>query len=499
MTIVISLVAGLVIVARNNSILKDRGDELERANSELSVRIENERRARLEADGVASTIETVLLSITSFGGTAASNVTVRRLLDEIGRRLESDASIDDIVRARIHYTLGSTYRGLELTGESEKHWLLALEACRRAYPEGNETTARLLHHLADLRTRRGYAGAVTTPKALEYLTEARALYVRLNGESSAEVSTVTGTAAAIELAGTEGLVTEPPARFVQLLAAFHPDLSKDQVRDGLSKELDEVGRLWATGDRDGAAKRVRFWTDPTLKGHPFIVSQAFVGIARVADWAIKNGRSDFGAGVLYERMLAAERVHGAGWPFVGQCIGDFARYLERRGEFREAFDWHTEATDRLSKICKPSSIILLDAKDYRARAAVRAGHHEVARQVVADRMEVTLEEVKPTDPIFADAFLMKSIVEEAIVGPEARLEVFNGALVVLRERNAEQNQALVLAWKAQALSEAGNTAEARRVLEEARQVGSRSQAMRKDVQEAIQDAGEGLSRHPARE
>ncbi|MEZ6196324.1 MAG: serine/threonine-protein kinase [Planctomycetota bacterium] len=486
-TVAVGLVAGFGIVLAKNRDLAARGRELERLDREKTATLEQERRARIEADGVASLVERVLHSITGLDGAVGADATVRELLDGLARELAEDAAVEDVVRARLHSLLGDAYRGLELANAAEEQWTLAVAASRRASPDGDLNLARLLHRLADQRSRRDYAGAVSLADARAFLAESRAIYRRLVGEDSAEVRTVDGSVAAIELANTGNPVTTPPDGFVTLLAGFHPKLARDEVRRGLERELIEVSRSWAAGDREGAAARVRSWVGPTLTGHPFLVAQSFVAMERVADWALESGYPDFGAGVMYERLLAARRVRSEDRPFVGRCHSEFARYLERRGAVDEAWSEHRAALAGLREVCEPSSIILLDATDYFVRAAISAGRLEEARATAAERERVTLAAVPPEDPIFADAFLMAGQVAAAEGGEEGRLAAFERGLAVLRERGAVQNLALVLAWRAAALRRVKRVEEAEAALAEA-EAALGNAAPRKDVKEAIDEA-----------
>lgn len=83
------------------------------------------------------------------------NVTVREVLDMASAKLHERFADQPAVKAELHHTLGSAYRGLGELAKSLEHFRLAYDVAREAYGENDEKSLVMLNKVAVLYQESG--------------------------------------------------------------------------------------------------------------------------------------------------------------------------------------------------------------------------------------------------------------------------------------------------------------------------------------------------------
>ncbi|MDT4897650.1 MAG: eukaryotic-like serine/threonine-protein kinase [Acidobacteriota bacterium] len=156
--ILLSLVGGIIATVW----------QARRATREASVAAHERDRARVEA-AKAERINAFLQSIFasadpswySTGHGQRGEVKVVDVLEQAGRRIDSELKDEPEIRAELHHTIGTTFQSLGQFEQAHTHFRAALDAYRGLYGERHTEVAEALYYLAASMYGRGdYAGAL---------------------------------------------------------------------------------------------------------------------------------------------------------------------------------------------------------------------------------------------------------------------------------------------------------------------------------------------------
>jgi serine/threonine-protein kinase len=133
-----------------------------RATAQARVAAEQRDRARIEA-AKAERINAFLQSIFasadpswySSGHGQRGEVKVVDVLEQAGRRIDSDFKDQPEIRAELHHTIGTTYQSLGQYEQARPHFRAALDAYRGLYGERHPKVAEALYYLAASTVGRG--------------------------------------------------------------------------------------------------------------------------------------------------------------------------------------------------------------------------------------------------------------------------------------------------------------------------------------------------------
>ena len=147
----IVLVAGIIVstslylraeTARQHAILAEQEQSRERALAE---------QARIEAEGVTTFLSDMLAAVDP--RQAGKDVSVRQVLDQASKSISEKFTDNPLVEARLRQTIGTSYYGLGVYDEAERHLPVAVEMYRRLLGEEHVETIRSMNALTNLYLR----------------------------------------------------------------------------------------------------------------------------------------------------------------------------------------------------------------------------------------------------------------------------------------------------------------------------------------------------------
>ncbi len=198
---------------------------------------------------------------------AGKNITVRELLDNATRRVETELSSEPEIEGEIRTTLGITYQNLGMYDQAEEHLQRALSLVRQRFPNASPEMAAALKHLALLRHYQGDLGAADSlfrqslhlfretlsqptepfaealndyalllndleryPESEQLLWESLAMYRQLRGREDSEVASVLNNLAVTldwqgKSAQAESLYNEALTMYRRVYGPEHPQIA----------------------------------------------------------------------------------------------------------------------------------------------------------------------------------------------------------------------------------------------------------------------------------
>ncbi len=294
-----------------------------------------ERQARLVAERVGEFLgDTLASALPSRGG---RDFTVLQALAEAGNRADRELADHPQVAARVHYTIGETYRALWRRREALPHLQQALQLSRALHPEDHEEVARSLAALGSVYTN------LRDPQAVALQRQAFDMRRRLYGNEHPRVAdSLARLAYALHQAGEAPRWDEAEQLFLEALEMYRR-LHGPQHRD-VASCLHNLGwmrvrqhRLVEAADLYEQALAV-FRAVGDLQD-PFYADCLYGYAAQL----LKLGRHADSLPILHEAIPLIRRLYGGGAAtfLMWECG---KAHLELN-HLAEALDWHQQALD----------------------------------------------------------------------------------------------------------------------------------------------------------
>lgn len=297
--------------------------------------------ARTEAEAVTRFLGEMLASGDPHAG-QARDVTVRELLDKAAKQIETSFADQPAVQARLHNTIGMTYRALAQYPPAEFHLRAALEIHRRVFGDEHPEVARSLTYLGFLlRT----VGELAEAESL--YREALATRRNLLGNEHPDVADSLAYLSELlyfkgDYVAAESLCREWGAIYRKLYGEEHLDVANN---------LNSLGNLLLQkGDYEGAqtllhealAMRRRLLGDEHL-----LVSQSLHNLAKV----LRTLGDDDGAEAMLREALAIRRkVVGDQHPDFAYVLNSLGQLLHSRGDYAGAEPLFRQALEIFQKV-----------------------------------------------------------------------------------------------------------------------------------------------------
>lgn len=207
---------------------------------EATAATDKATRAAAKANRVQDFLETILISADPAEARGRDITLLRDLLDSAARRAQNELSDQPDVQASVHSYIGTTYLGLGLMEEAEKHFRAALDLFEGTYQGDNEETAMALSNLGTVLADRG---EWKTAEALHL--RALGMRERLFGRDSIESSNCLHNLAVV--VEKRGRADEGESLYREAIAIRRRHLGPDHP--GAAVTLNNLGLLLRRQDR----------------------------------------------------------------------------------------------------------------------------------------------------------------------------------------------------------------------------------------------------------
>jgi len=300
----------------------------------MSVMFEQQRRERMRADAERQKAEQINLFLQEMLGSVdpkkalGREVTVREVLDEAARNVETGLADQPEVAAGARSTIGMTYLGLGLYDKAEPHLRSALASRERLLGSDDPELAGSLCDMATLLWRKGsYAAAESL------FRKALAIQRSQFGERNAEVATTLGNLGLLlrdrgSYAAAESLTRQS----LELRRSLFPGTNLD-VADGLNTMasiLQSRGEPAAAEpySREALVMRRQLLGSP----HPD-VAENLNNLAVILE---AQGRYAQAESLTRESLTMARAMLGLDHPYVASTLNNLATVLTYEGKYAEA-------------------------------------------------------------------------------------------------------------------------------------------------------------------
>ena len=359
-----------------------------------SLRIRAERdRANLEAAAAREVSEFMveLFAAADPTNTLGQEVTVREMLDQGARQIESELDDQPITRARVQHTMGRAYRGLGLDAEAEPLLAAALTERRRNLDDDDPEVLQSLYSMAHLRTTSG------------------------------------------DYAEAEALYREVLERRERTLGADHPE-----VGDALAS----LARLFRDMDRYEEAV--------TLSSRALEVLEEASGYEAALSFALYDrgwlhdrlGNYEAAEDDHRRALALQDEVLAPEHPSRVNTLAGLARALEQQGHYGEAEELFGQAIAIQEQVLGADHPNLANSINGLAILHAKQGEHELAGPLFLRSLEIRERSYAPTSPIVGDS-LVNLGINYKNRGLYAQAEpLYERALGILEERQGPESIAV---------------------------------------------------------
>ncbi len=332
-----------------------------------------EREARRQAD-VATAVNAFLTRMLAEANPelnpGGSQITLREMVDRAARELDTEASAPPRVEAGVRHALASTYMGLGLYDDAERHMLRAIELRKRELGALSPETIDSRLAGAELLVRRGHYAAADS--RLTTLGDEIATLPALPHQSLARYLLARG-------ANCSNLGRYDEAEsLLSAAVAMHRGAGKSAETE-LATSLIEICRLEEKQGRyDGAAALGREALQVMRDAHPGDHVQVAAAATQLAG-VLERTKELAEAEELHREAVAIyTRLLGRDHTYTAFALGNLGIVLSEAGRFDEAIACQREAVETLSRTLGVESPELAKTKDNLAVSLQQTGAFDEA-------------------------------------------------------------------------------------------------------------------------
>ncbi|MCP3914360.1 MAG: serine/threonine protein kinase [bacterium] len=288
--LLVSVIGGLGGIGYVNAA---HASELEGKNDDLmdaTAVAESERKTAEQIQTFLQDMITIANPSRGFG----AQVTVREMMGDASKRLETQFEDDLDLRSNLEQTLASTYFSIGIPDDGERLQLRAIDTRRRFLPEGDWKLARWMINLGDLAGARRFTGPVTAEHTADLLHEAIEICDRVGSDEPAlrALAEVAKADLAQAISIRDGLIEERkvPDYMVKGFATFWK-LEEEQTRERLEQLVLQLEQAWNDGGAAAAAIALRPELEPYMD-NVFLRNNIPSGLERLSEWAESARRNE---------------------------------------------------------------------------------------------------------------------------------------------------------------------------------------------------------------
>lgn len=404
------------------------------ARLEFKQRVQAEE-AKAEAETVTGFLTEILSAV--HPEKQGKEITVREILDGAAERVKTDFAEKPLVQARLHTTIGSTYRGLGLFDEAKKHLSSGFELYDRirgpidqrtmkaAYVLGvvlqdrGEYDAAEKQLMATLEQQRSSLGrehqdTVSTMSTLAtvYLKTGRLSLAKATFQSAIEVGTRVDGAEhmntlknKVNLADVyeaQGGFAEAESRYLEVLEVIRRTIGVNhpfplQVMDKIGRTLFQQRRL---------LEAETIWRETLASREQILGATHFETLDSVNNLAAlfyAQGKYSQAEPLLTRAILEGKKVYGEGHPFTLSALNNLASLYKDQERYTEAEPLYLECLDRRRSVLGEQHVQTLGSMNNLADLYRLQGRFQEARPLATQAVE-TAEKALPPGHYYVAGF-----------------------------------------------------------------------------------------------